>query len=222
MPEPPPMFPIPRPEKDSRVYVGLTGLFGAGKDTVGKLMADLARAHQVHVRCYNLSDEIRDELIRRGQVGDDASRAILIAVGNELRATFGGGVLAERIIAKERVHIAENGGPDLVIVAGIRNPEEVRIFRNEWGNPFTFVMVAVESFPEVRAIRLAARSQYREDAILSSEVEQADQAIGIDVCAQMSDWHIRNDGGVEQLQTDVHDFFARRIAPVLGIAIPNA
>jgi len=221
MPEPLPMLSVSRSEKDSRVYVGLTGLLGAGKDTVGKLIAGLARAHKVHVRCYNLSDEIRDELIRRGQVRGGASRSTLIAVGNELRATFGGGVLAERIIAKERVHISENGGPDLVIVAGIRNPEEVRTFRNEWGNPFTFIMVAVESFPEVRAIRLAARSQYREDAILSSEVEQADQAIGIDVCAQMSDWHIRNDGGVEQLQADVHDFFARRIAPVLGIAIPN-
>jgi dephospho-CoA kinase len=221
MPEPPPMLAIPRSGKDPRVYVGLTGLSGAGKDTVGKLMADLARAHQVHVRCYNLSDEIRDELVRRGQVGDAASRSTLIAVGNELRTTFGGGVLAERIIAKERVYIAENGGPDLVIAAGIRNPEEVKAFRNEWGHPHTFIMVAVESFSEIRAIRLASRSQYREDAILSREVEQADQAIGIDACAQMSDWHIRNDGGVEQLQAGVYDFFARRIAPVLGIAIPN-
>ena len=216
------MPPIPRSEKDSRVYVGLTGLLGAGKDTVGKMMADLATAHKVHVRCYNLSDEIRDELIRRGQAGDGASRSTLIAVGNELRATFGGGVLAERIIAKERAHIVENGRPDLVIAAGIRNPEEVKTFRKEWGGPFTFIMVAVESFPEARAIRLTARSQYREDAISSSEVEQADQAIGIDACAQMSDWHIRNDGGVEQLQADVYDFFARRIAPVLGIAVPDA
>jgi len=215
------MSPIPRSQKAARVYIGLTGLLGAGKDTVGKLMADLARAHKVRVRCYNLSDEIREELVRRGQAGDGASRSTLIAVGNELRATFGGGVLAERIIAKDRAHIVENDGPDLVIAAGIRNPEEVRAFRNEWGRASTFILVAVESFPEARAARLTTRSQYREDATSSSEVEQADQAIGIDACTQMSDWHIRNDGEVEQLQADVYDFFAHRIAPVLGVAIPN-
>ena len=215
------MSPIPRSKKAARIYIGLTGMLGAGKDTVGKLVADLARAHKVHVRYYNLSDEIREELVRRGQAGDGASRSTLIAVGNELRATYGGGVLAERIIAKERVHIAENGGSDLVIAAGIRNPEEIKTFRKEWG-PSTFIMVAVESFPEARAARLAGRSQYQEDANSSSEVEQADQAIGIDACAQMSDWHIRNDGGVEQLQAKVHDFFVRRIAPVLGIAAPDA
>jgi hypothetical protein len=194
-------------------------MLGAGKDTVGKLIADLARAHKVHVRCYNLSDEIREELARRGQSGDVASRATLIAVGNELRATFGGGVLAERIIAKEGAHVAGDGGPSLVIAAGIRNPEEVEAFRKEWGHASTFIMVAVESLPAVRAARLTTRSQYREDAVSSSEVEQADQAIGIDACAQMSDWHIRNDGGVEQLQADVYDFFVRRIAPALGITI---
>ena len=212
---------IPRSKKAARVYIGLTGMLGAGKDTVAKLVADLARAHQVHVRSYNLSDEIREELARRGHAGDAASRSTLIAVGNELRATFGGGVLAERIIAKERAHTVENGGPDLVIAAGIRNPEEVKAFRKEWGRAYTFIMVAVESLPKVRAARLAGRSQYREDSTSSSEVEQADQAIGIDACAQMSDWHIRNDGGVEQLHADVHDFFARRIAPVLGIAVSN-
>ncbi len=209
---------VPKSKKAARVYIGLTGMLGAGKDTVGKLIADLAGAHKVHVRSYNLSDEIREELARRGQAGDSASRSTLIAVGNELRATFGGGVLAERIIAKERVQIAENSGPDLVIAAGIRNPEEVKAFRKEWGLS-TFIMVAVESSRKVRVARLTGRSQYREDASSSSEVEKADQAIGIDACAQMSDWHIRNDGGVEQLQADVYDFFVRRIGPLLGIAI---
>jgi len=194
-------------------------MLGAGKDTVGKLIADLAGAHKVHVRSYNLSDEIREELARRGQAGDNATRSTLIAVGNELRATCGGGVLAERILAKERVQIAENSGPDLVIAAGIRNPEEVKAFRKEWGSAFTFIMVAVESSPQVRAARLAARSQYQEDANSSAEVEKADQAIGIDACAKMSDWHIKNDGGVEQLQADVYDFFVSRIAPALGIGI---
>ena len=213
------MPPISKSEQDSRVCIGLTGMLGAGKDTVGKLIADLAGAHKVHVRSYNLSDEIREELARRGQAGDNATRSTLIAVGNELRATCGGGVLAERILAKERVQIAENSGPDLVIAAGIRNPEEVKAFRKEWGSTFTFIMVAVESSPQVRAARLAARSQYQEDANSSAEVEKADQAIGIDACAKMSDWHIKNDGGVEQLQADVYDFFVSRIAPALGIGI---
>jgi dephospho-CoA kinase len=197
------------------IYIGITGLSGTGKDTVADILANLARVHSMYVYRYNLSDEVREELARRGRVADSASRAALIEVANELRATYGGGALASRIVIKDqKVHQTEDNRPNLVIVIGIRNPEEVEMFRNAWGAQF--MLVTVEASQQARATRRASRGQYREDVNLSGEVEQADQAIGIPTCGQMSDWHIRNEGTLEELGAAVQTFFECNIAPVLG------
>jgi dephospho-CoA kinase len=200
-----------------KAYIGITGLSGTGKDTVGNMLADLAETYGIRVYRYNLSDEIRDVLARRGIVGGSASRSMLIEVGNELRATYGGGTLADRIVMKDlEIRRIESCKPNLVIVTGIRNPGEVETFRREWGKRFK--LVTVEASQEVRARRVASREQYQEDAGLSDEVEQADQAIGIIDCERMSDWHIRNEVSLNELKTAIQTFFERNmdIARMLG------
>jgi len=190
-------------------------LSATGKNTVADILTDLARVHGMCVFRYNLSDEVREELVRRGRMEDSVSRMTLIEVANELRAAYGGGVLAGRIVAKEvGIRSTEDSRPSLVVVTGIRNPDEVRTFRDEWGT--RFILVAVETSQEVRTIRKTSRGQYREDVNLSSDVEQADQAIGIPLCEQMSDWHIRNEDTFEELKAAVQVFFESRIAPSLG------
>lgn len=192
-----------------RIHIGITGLSGTGKDTVADMLAKLAGDHGLPVHHRSLSDEVREELIRRGRVDDLASRTALIEVANELRAAHGGGFLAS-CIAKE-LEATPDGDSELslVIVTGIRNPEEVRAFRGEWGR--RFFLVAVEASQEARIARMVLRRQYQEDSGLSAEVEQADRAIGIDACSQMADWHIRNDGTFEELQSAVRAFFEHSV-----------
>lgn len=212
---------IQRVKLDRSFCIGLTGLSGTGKDTVRRIIADLATAHGVNVRCFNLSDEVREELSRRGDSESNTSRSKLIATGNELRATYGSGILAWRVIMKERNSSVHNGNGQLIIVAGIRNPEEVIALRDEWNHPNRFKLLVVESTQEARSARLALRGQYQEDASIFGMVEQADQAIGINSCVEMADWSIRNDGSIDQLYAEVRKVFISIIAPNLGIAIPN-
>lgn len=201
------------------LYVGITGLPGAGKDTVADQLTDSARVAGVSVYRYNLSDEIRHELARRGGNASRISRAALIEIGNELREAYGGGILASRVIARDAGSrlVVEEDRPVLVIVVGIRSPEEVRTFRNAWGSQF--VLIAVRASQEIRSIRLAARGQYREDFRLSDDLDQADQAIGIPACTELADWHILNDSTLQELQATIRAFFDHNMRPLLGVGV---
>ena len=72
-----------------RVYIGITGLSSTGKDTVSALLREVASKSHIASRNYKLSDEIKSELKRRGQEISSVSRAILIQLGNDLRANHG-------------------------------------------------------------------------------------------------------------------------------------
>ena len=72
------------------MIIGLTGKNGSGKTEVSEYLK--SRGFEYH----SLSDEIRDEIRRRGL---EITREVLIEVGNDLREKFGPGVLAERILS---------------------------------------------------------------------------------------------------------------------------
>jgi len=199
-----------------RLYVGLTGPSRAGKNTVADILAALAAAHHVQVLRFGLSNEIRDELSRRGRVGI-VPRVVLIETGNEIRRIHGEGELARRVVARDLNIHADSNTPTLVLIDGIRHPGEVATFRSAWSNQFT--LLAVEASYRTRSTRLASREHQKGDD-LSTEVETADQSIGISDCMQMADWHISNEGSLEQLRTMVKIFFDQHLKSSLCIADP--
>ncbi len=65
-----------------RVYIGLTGLPGAGKGTVAAILSTYASRYDVTVFRYSVSDEIRDALHARGLAVNSARRSDLDEVGS--------------------------------------------------------------------------------------------------------------------------------------------
>jgi dephospho-CoA kinase len=190
------------------MYIGLTGFAGTGKDTVASLLTEAANRHGFRVFGYNLSEVIKEELDRRGEDGALASRATLIQVGNELRATDENGVLARRMAKRIRSICPTNESePALFVIAGIRSPFEADVFRAEWGKLFR--LLAVETAFEVRIGRMAKRGQYHDDTNRSTQLEEADQAIGIRESIELSDWTIENNSSVEHLRHQVETLFER-------------
>lgn len=205
-----------------RVYIGLTGLPGAGKGTVAAILSTYASRYDVTVFRYSLSDEIRDELHARclasnsadrsgldgkgSHRADKSTRLQLIELGNELREKYGSGVLAQRIVAKISGVLCSHLRT-LAIIDAIRNPGEVEELRKQWGKHFG--LVAVEASAESRIRRLVTRGREGEYRGLPEEVEQADREIGVESCIRMADWRIRNDGSVAELR-EVVDTFAEQ------------
>jgi dCMP deaminase len=119
------------------MVLGLTGPNAAGKGTVA---SHLTRKGFTY---HSLSDILREELEIRGM---PPTRENLIAVGNELRAEHGAGVLAERI----RARLTGND-----VVDSIRNPAEVEVLRGVPG----FLLLAVDAPIRTRFARAMERAR---------------------------------------------------------------
>lgn len=169
------------------MIIGLTGKNGSGKTAVSEYLKSRG------FEDYSLSDEIREEIHRRGQT---VTREILIEMGNELRKKFGPGILAERILQR----LEENRN---YVVDSIRNPHEVEVFRRRKD----FALLAVEAEPGIRFER--SRRRGRESAAQTLEQfieEEARELESGDPASQQlnatqgkADRVVKNDGTLEAL-----------------------
>lgn len=192
-----------------RVVVGLTGYPGSGKGEVAKFLSQLGMQQGLKVLRYSLSDEVRQELALRGK---KETRTELINLGNELREKLGKGVLAQRVVAKV-VQSEESATVEtLITIDAIRNPGEVEVFRQQWGQEFH--LVAVVANEQIRKKRLMVRARAGEQG-LSDEEDRADREIGIDECIGLADWTIRNESSLNELQDTVQTLWDQHLLPLL-------
>ncbi|MBU4124611.1 MAG: AAA family ATPase, partial [Nanoarchaeota archaeon] len=97
------------------MYVGLTGYMGTGKGEVAKKLTNQG------YKSISLSNIVRQEADKRGL---KHTRENLQDVGNDLRRTYGPGILALRI--RETIENEEGAtfGTGKWVIDGIRNPHE--------------------------------------------------------------------------------------------------
>ncbi|MDA1193966.1 MAG: hypothetical protein O2894_02170 [Planctomycetota bacterium] len=171
------------------VVIGITGRNCAGKDTVAAALA--ARGFEHH----SLSDVLRVELTRRGA---EITRSALIALGNELRAAEGPGVLAIRVKAMMQT--------DRVALVSVRSPAEVQELRRLDG----FVLFAVDAPVEVRFARERTRGRESLPATLAEFIElearentSDPKAQQLDATVALADYTIDNNGSLSELDRTV-------------------
>ncbi len=169
------------------MIIGLTGKNAAGKTAVGEYLRTRG------FECYSLSDEICEEIRRRG---GEITREVLIQVGNELRNQFGPGILAERILLK-----LEEGRN--YVIDSIRNPGEVQVLKKRKD----FVLFYVDADQLIRFER--SRKRGRESAAQTfdqfvqeeaRELESKDPAAQqLLATQQLADYVVTNNGSLEEL-----------------------
>ncbi len=179
------------------MIIGLTGRNASGKTEVSQYLG--TRGFEYH----SLSDEIREEIRKRGR---EITREVLIEVGNELRSTFGAGVLAERIL--RRLGQVRN-----YVVDSIRNPSEVEVLRRRPD----FTLLSVRADQAVRFER--SRLRGREGAAATLEqflAEEARELNSSDPTTQqliatqrLADIEVSNDGSIHDLHTQLDDILPR-------------
>ena len=175
-------------------YIGITGRNCAGKDSVAHALVE--RGFESH----SLSDVLREALRRRGQ---EITRAALIAVGNELRAAEGPGVLALRVQAMMQ--------SDRVALVSVRNPSEVAALRPLAG----FVLLGVDAPVQVRFARERARGRESAPATLEAftalearENTADPNAQQLDATLALADHMLVNDGSIAALEAGVSELLA--------------
>jgi len=180
------------------MIIGLTGPNAAGKTEVGHYLK--ARGFEY----YSLSDAIREEAAKRSR---EITREVLIEAGNELRARFGPGVLAERIL--QRLEPDRN-----YVVDSIRNPAEVEVLRRR--KDFTLLAVLADRtirFERSRARgREGAAAQTLEQFALEEERElQSKDPASQQLVAtqQLADVTLYNNGSLEELHVQLDTLLPR-------------
>jgi dCMP deaminase len=169
------------------MIIGLTGKNGSGKTAVSTYLKSRGFEY------YSLSDEIREEVRRRGL---EITREVLIEVGNELREKFGPGVLAERILRNL-------GNDHNYVIDSIRNPYEVEILRRR----SDFTLLALEADQTKRFERSCARGRESAAQTLQQFIEEETRELDSDNPAnqqlhatrQKADVALNNDGSLEEL-----------------------
>ena len=172
--------------------IGLTGQNGSGKGTVAEILKGLGYSY------VSLSDMIREEATRRGEGHD---RQTLTALGNELRAAHGHGVLGNRVVGR----IGAAGGT--WAVDSIRHPAEVDALRTLEG----FTLWRITAPIETRFARAIARGRVEGVRTLEEfqrengkeNAKAGDAVQHIEDCEQLADTTVENDGTIEELRSKV-------------------
>ncbi|MFH0853149.1 MAG: AAA family ATPase [bacterium] len=178
------------------MIIGITGTFGAGKDTVAEYLEK-----EKEFKAYSLSDAIRDEC---RQLNLPIDRDTLQKVGNDLRAKSGLNVLAQRIIQK----INQEGQRNAQITS-VRNPGEWEEIKKT-GQAY---LISVDAPIELRFQRIKGRQRIDDNIDFEKfkaqeELEQqsTDPASQqLKQMAEMADYTIVNDKTLEELYRKVDE-----------------
>lgn len=175
------------------MIIGVTGSYGAGKDTVAEVLIEKGFVH------ISFSDLIREELRRQGI---PITRENLITTANQLREHYGADYWAQQVIQMIQ---KENN----YVITSIRNSAEVHKLQEQPN----FTLINVTAPEDVRLERLRARNreqdpttieELREKETREKSEKSTDQQLH--KVAEMATITIVNDATVEELRQKV-DWF---------------
>ena len=178
------------------MIIGVSGRNGAGKGEVVTYLADRS------FYGLSLSDVIRDELAKEGI---EPTREAMIEKGTALRAQYGPGALALRLI--DRLIPDRNYAID-----SIRHPAEVEALR-ESGHGFHLVWV--DAPLDVRFQRMQARGRSGDPQSIESmrDVEAREAGGGeesgqqLDAVRELADFVVENEGDLTSLHEKIRAVF---------------
>ena len=173
------------PAENEKFIVCFTGMPGAGKSTAAKASVNLG------FEIVNMGDGVREETARRGLPLTDKNVGTVMM---ELRQRDGMGSVAMLVLPK-----IQSAKSRLVAVDGVRNIEEVEVFRKAG----KVKILAIHAAPSVRFNFLSTRK--REDAPTSDDLfrarDQRELGVGIGNVIALADEIISNDCiTIEQLK----------------------
>lgn len=173
-----------------KLIIGLTGPIASGKTTVANYLKDTHEAST-----HRFSTMMRDVLDR---LYIEQTRSNLQTLSTVIRQAFG-----EDTFAKVMAGDVENDSSSIVVVEGIRRPDDA-IYLRELPN---FILVAITADEETRYKRITQRSENLDDQgksfaeFLEEEKQESEQKI-IDIMKD-ADITINNNGSLEELYKSI-------------------
>jgi dephospho-CoA kinase len=168
----------------------VTGMPGCGKEEFAKV------AEENGIKVIRMGDVVRAEAEKRKLEFSDGTVG---GLANYERLNQGYGIWAQRTVPLL--------SGDVVIVEGIRCPEEIEVFRMETGQT-ELEIVAIHSSPGTRRKRLIQRAR-KDDVISEDEFAERDRRElrwGICSVIAVADHMIVNEGTLDDLRSKALEF----------------
>ena len=171
------------------MIIGLTGPIASGKSVLANMLVERGFER------LTLSEEVREEAKKKGLA---IERKILQDLGNEMRAKYGNGYWAKRVL--ERTIEGNN-----YVIEGIRNPGEVEELRKSRN----FVLIGVDAPVERRWEWISKRGKDSDPKSVEGirAIDARDRGEGegmhgqqVDRCFEMSDSIILNNTTLDDLR----------------------
>ena len=176
----------------SRLILGITGTNGAGKGTVVEY---LVKNHGFEH--FSASALISEEIEKRKM---PVNRESMIEVGNDLRAKFGAGFIAQELIKR-----ASQTGKN-AIVESIRTVGEIEKLREVGG-----ILLAVDALQKLRYERNLKRGSNKDNVTWEEFVDQElresestdPNKQNLIACRDRADYRLENNGSLEDLYEQI-------------------
>lgn len=174
------------------LVVGITGTNGAGKGTIVEILKKNGFAH------LSVGDYLLEEVKK---IGWEECRESQIKMGNELRAKYGPGYIAEQLYEKAKIR----GGK--VIIESIRTIGEIETLKSKG----PFILLGVTAPRELRYQRILDRGGFKDTVSFEEFSRSEDMEMSstdpnkqnLSRCIELADYQIENEGTIEELQIKV-------------------
>ena len=165
--------------------IAFTGLPGCGKSEAVQV------AEKQGIKVVRMGDKVREMTHLKGLELSDKNLGM---IADEMRRKQGMDIWAKKCLSDIK--------NDLVVIDGIRNIEEVELFRKHLKN---FILVAVHASPHMRHERLIRRGR-SDDSFIVEKLKKRDQRElrwGLGNVVAMADIIVTNEGTLEAFREKI-------------------
>lgn len=178
------------------MIIGITGTYGAGKDTVAQYLVTKGFNH------YSLSDEIR-EILR--ELGIEETRENLIKVGNQFRKERGNDHWAIKVMEKLQRP---------AVVTSLRHPNEIEHLKKQ----SNFILLHVDAERNIRYQRSVLRARTGDVMTFKEFVEKEERELfgsaneqNLSQCFARADYIIYNNSGLRELTVQIDNVIEKMV-----------
>lgn len=178
----------------SKEIIGIIGTIRSGKDTVGEYIAK-----KFGIPVYQISFPLK-EICRES--GIDPVRENLIALGTRLAKEHGDGYLAEYLLQHS---------PERFIITGMRQLGQIAVLKTS----SKFLLISVDADPQLRFERGELDPKPGEASSIEEFIDRETaensppNAQRLFECMAMADYHISNEGSLEELYVKVDSILSQ-------------
>ena len=178
--------------------VAVVGMPASGKGVLSEA------AHRAGVPVHSMGDVVRVALVARG-LEETPSNVGVTALG--IREQHGETVVADRLLPEIQAS-AENH--PLVLIEGVRQPEEMAVFGAAFGENLTIIAITAPN--DARAARLLSRSRGEDgDDSDAASRDARELGWGLSELISMADWTIVNDSTLASFEADCEGWLTSQI-----------